>query len=75
MTMQGDFENLLEDDGLKHINTQFQRRSERQGRTLEFKDSNLRPDAKMKTETMRLQDATPKPRQHRFDKTEDRIRF
>ena len=41
MTMQGDFECLLDDDGLKHINTQIQRRSERQGRTPGFKDSNL----------------------------------
>ena len=41
MTMQGDFECLLDDDGLKHINTQIQRRSEQQGRTLGFKDSNL----------------------------------
>ena len=41
MTMRCDFEYLLDDDGLKHINTQIQRRSERQGRTLEFKDSNL----------------------------------
>ena len=41
MTMQGDFEHLLEDDGLKHITTQIQRRSERQGRTSEVKDSNL----------------------------------
>ena len=41
MTMQCDFEYLLEDDVLKHINTQLQRRSERHGRTPEFKDSNL----------------------------------
>ena len=41
MTMQGDFEYLLEENGLNHINTQIQRRSERQGRTLGFKDSNL----------------------------------
>ena len=27
--------------GLEHINTQIQRRSERQGRTPEFKDSNV----------------------------------
>ena len=37
MTMQGDCECLLDDDGLKHITTQMQRRSERLG----FKDSNL----------------------------------
>ena len=41
MTMQGDFECLLDADGLKHIKTQIQRRSERQGRTPGFKDSNL----------------------------------
>ena len=41
MAMQGHFECLLDDDGLKHINTQIQRRSERQRRTLVFKDSNL----------------------------------
>ena len=46
-TMQGGFEYLLKDDGLKRINTQIQRRSE----TLEFKDSTLRPDSMMKTET------------------------
>ena len=39
--MQGDFEYLLDDDGLKHINTQIQRRNEPQGRTPEFKYSNL----------------------------------
>ena len=58
-----DLEYLLEDDGLKHINTQIQRRSERQETTPEFKDSNLRPGSMMKTETRstpgrRLQDAT-----------------
>ena len=41
MALQGDFEWLLDDDGLQHINTQIQRRSERQGRTPGFKDSNL----------------------------------
>ena len=49
--MQGDFEYLLEDDGLKRINTQIQRRNERVGGTLEFKDSILRLDSMMKTET------------------------
>ena len=53
MTMQGDFQYLLEDDGFKHVNTPIQRRSERQGRTPGFKDSNLRPDSMMKTETTR----------------------
>ena len=38
---QGDFGCLLDDDGLKHMNTQIQRRSERQGRTSRVKDSNL----------------------------------
>ena len=49
MTMQGDFECLLDDDGFKHIDIQIQRRSERHGRTPGFKDSNLRPDSMMKT--------------------------
>ena len=55
---------LLDDDGFKHIDIQIQRRSERHGRIPGFKDSNLRPDSMMKTETMstprqRLQHATP----------------
>ena len=41
MTIQGDFECLLEDEGLKHIDTQIQRHSQRQGRKPGFKDSNL----------------------------------
>ena len=35
VTLQGDLGYLLEEDGLKHINTQIQRHSERQGRTLD----------------------------------------
>ena len=50
-------------DSFKHIDIQIQRRSERDGRTLGVRDSNLRSDPMMKTETMstprlRLQDAT-----------------
>ena len=41
MAMQCDSECLLDDEGFKHINIQTQRRSERQGRTPGFKDSNL----------------------------------
>ena len=41
MTLQDDFECLLDDDGLKRIHTQIQRRIERQERTPGFKDSNL----------------------------------
>ena len=37
MTTQGDFEYLLEHDGLKRINTQIQRRSERQEEHLNSK--------------------------------------
>ena len=51
MTMQGDFECLLDDDGLKHINTPIQRHSERQGRTPGIKDSNMRPGSMVKTNT------------------------
>ena len=63
MAMQSEFECLLDDDGFRHIDVQTQRRRERHGRTPGFKDSNLRPDSMMKTETMstprrRLQDAT-----------------
>ena len=53
MTMQGDFECLLDTDGFKHIDIQVQRRHERYRRTSEFKDSNLRPDLTMKIETIR----------------------
>ena len=41
MTTQSDFECLLDDGGHRHINTQIQRRSERQGRAPGFRDSNL----------------------------------
>ena len=64
MAMQGDFECLLDDDGLKQIDIQIQRRSERHGRTPGLKGLALRLASMMKTETMstprrRLQDATP----------------
>ena len=36
-----DFECLLDDDGFKHTDIQIQRRSERHGRTLGFKDSHV----------------------------------
>ena len=39
--MQGDFESVLNIDGFKHTDIQIQRRSERYGRTLGFKDSNV----------------------------------
>ena len=39
--MHGDFEWWLDDEGFKHIDIQIQRRSERHGRTLGFKDSNV----------------------------------
>ena len=41
MAMQGDFGCLLDNDGFKHIDIQIQGHSERHGKTLGFKYSNV----------------------------------